>query len=55
MAKIKDFDISNESDENIDDDTENEINQPITETEILKNVKLLKDNKSPGFDSICGI
>ena len=47
-----DLDISNESDENIDDDIENEINQPITETEILNNVKLLTHNKSPGSDSI---
>ena len=32
----EDLDFSNESDENIDDDIENKINQPITESEILK-------------------
>ena len=38
--------------EEINNDMENEINQPITESEILKNVKLLKNNKSPGSDNI---
>ena len=28
------------------------MNQPITESKILQNVKLLKNNKAPGVDSI---
>ena len=47
-----DMDGGNETDENINFDINNEINQPITESEILKNVKMLKNNKSPGSDSI---
>ena len=48
----EDMNSSDETDENINDDIDNEINQPITESEILKNVKLLKNHKSPGFDNI---
>ena len=33
-------------------DAENEINHPVTESEILQNVKSLKNNKSPGADSV---
>ena len=29
-----------------------EVNQPITESEILKNIQTLKNNKSPGSDNI---
>ena len=47
-----DMDGGNETDEIINSDINNEINQPITESEILKNVKMLKNNKSPGSDSI---
>ena len=39
-------------DETSDINVENEVNQPITESEILKNVKLLKNNKASGIDNI---
>lgn len=39
-------------DETIECDIENEVNQPITEAEILQNVKLLKNNKASGIDCI---
>lgn len=50
-------DITNDNDdtisnETIDSDIENEVNQPITETEILQNIKLLKNNKASGNDNI---
>ena len=47
-----DMDGGNETDENLNTDIDNEINQPITESEILKKVKMLKNDKSPGSDSI---
>ena len=47
-----DMDSVDETDQNININIDNEINQPITESEILKNVKMLKNNKSPGSDSI---
>ena len=39
-------------DETINANVENEVNQPITESEILKCVKLLKNNKASGEDNI---
>ena len=38
-------------DETSDINVENDVNQPITESEILKNVKLLKNNKASGIDN----
>ena len=40
------------SDETINAYVENKVNQPITESEILKCVKLLKNNKASGEDNI---
>ena len=34
------------------DNAENELNQTITASEILLNIKSLKNNKASGFDSI---
>ena len=48
-----DHDNANDSfDESINDDIENEVNQPITESEILKYVKLLKNSQASCADNI---
>lgn len=43
---------NNSNNSDMSDDIENEVNQPITESEILQTVKLLKNNKSPGDDYV---
>ncbi|MEW8546419.1 MAG: endonuclease/exonuclease/phosphatase family protein, partial [Candidatus Thiodiazotropha sp.] len=44
--------ININEDSETNDNVENELNQAITASEILSNIKLLKNNKAAGFDSI---
>ncbi|MCG8049047.1 MAG: reverse transcriptase family protein [Candidatus Thiodiazotropha endolucinida] len=43
---------NNSAQEEIRPEVEAEVNQPVTEQEVLQHVKLLKNNKSPGTDNI---